>query len=94
MAENDAAHARECERSEGVSMYYTMTIIDGQNEFTDHATLVEAENFARDISAEGNDCTVLMVLCEFEAEEGETVVNLDHLFGVRAGRDFPVTLQR
>ena len=74
-------------------MYYTMTIIDGQNEFTDHATLVEAENFARDISAEGNDCAVFLKLCEFEAVEGE-IVNLDALYGVKPGVDYPVSMWR
>ena len=43
-------------------MYYTLTIIDGEQHLVDHPTREAAETFAHEVAAEGHECRVLQTL--------------------------------
>ena len=71
-------------------MFYTLTI-DGRDQILEpHDTLVDAERFAQDVAADGQNCTVLQVLSTVEAVEQPA--SLEEYYGLRPGVDFPATL--
>ena len=70
-------------------MYYTLTIIDGEKLFEDHATRALAEEFAQDVAHEGHDCIILVPFAQIAAKEQAT--DMAKYNGVIPGRDFPGT---
>lgn len=73
-------------------MYYTLTMIDGRDEFIKHPTLCEAQSFAKSAAQEGYACKILGVLSVVEAVEAVQSDDLTEFYSVRAGVDFPATL--